>query len=256
MQLSLFWWGGIGLISLNDWKKNISDFLFLDGTVGWNSPLWFLIVLFLCEIIYYGIYSHLQNNNINVVIGLLAIIGFEIQQGGITLPLGLHIVPMSMTFFHIGVVFKKYDMIDKITNNKLKECFIIVCSFIFNMFCGCVMNTRISMYHQEYGNILYFYIAAISGIILYSTIALIISRNTIIELLGRNSLIILSTQYIFFRGYMVLEGKLGIGIMYTENTSISLLITILTLSLYYIIIKVHNKWIMKYTTLFRKIIFP
>lgn len=33
--------------------KLIEEFLFLNGTVGWNSPIWFLIVLFITEIIYY-----------------------------------------------------------------------------------------------------------------------------------------------------------------------------------------------------------
>lgn len=239
------------IVSIADFRNNISNLLFLNGTVGWNSPIWFLVVLFLCEIIYYLIYNNMKFKSVNVGIILIGFLGYIIQLRKIILPFGLHIAPIGLTFFHIGLLFKKFDITSLLLRYKV---IIIALSMILNILFGYVMNIRISVYHQNYGNYIYFYIAAIAGIILYSTIALTIKENKIIELFGRNTLLILTTQYMLFREFMILEAKVGIKLMYTQNLFVSFTLTFITLALYYLIIKLYNNYMSKYTKVFNKVI--
>lgn len=240
------------IIAINDFKSIISNFLFLEGTVGWNSPIWFLIVLFLCEILYYLISYKLDKKLINISVLIICILGYLLQSNDIIIPFGLYIVPVGITFYHLGVLFRQYDIKAFIYKNKILT---LILSLIVNLTFSYFLNVRISVYHAKYGNYLYFYIGAIAGILLYCSISIIIGECSLVELLGRNTLLILGTQYIIFRGFMIVQGVLGIQIMYLSSLPIALILTIITLGLYLMVIKIHNNYILRYTNKVNILIF-
>ena len=220
-----------------DIKTNISNFFFLRGTVGWNSPIWFLVVLFICEVAYRALYNNFRFSIVNLSILGIVIIGYVVQKVNLVLPFGIHIVPIGMVFYHIGVLFKKLDMKEVVIKYKSIIC---ILTLIFNILFSYVLNIRISVYHHSYGNFLFFMIAAISGIVFYTTLAIMIQKNSILEFYGRNTLIILATQYILFKVFTLIDHILSLNIMRQDRTTLSCLMTILTLLIYYMAIKLYG----------------
>ncbi|WP_159102554.1 hypothetical protein [Listeria cornellensis] len=70
--------------------ESVVDYFYLDGLVGWNSPLWFLIVLFLIEIIYFLV-DRIKGHN-SFYIALCFVIGYAFSNAGGVFPLGINIV--------------------------------------------------------------------------------------------------------------------------------------------------------------------
>lgn len=226
----------VGLvIDTRNIKEIVTNFFYIDGSVGWNSPIWFLIVLFLVDIIYYLVEKQENKLMLNFSVILIAVVGYFVQAFNIILPFGLHIVPVAITFYYLGVLFKKYNIKETLEKNKIV---ILVISLAVNIIFADILNTRVSIYHMDYGNYLYFYIASMAGIIFYSTLSIWISKNNILELFGRNSLVLLGTQYFIFKVYSIVGDIIGIKLQYSGNTIISLIMLGLTLAIYFIGIKI------------------
>lgn len=225
------------IMGTNNIKDIICNFLFLKGTVGWNSPIWFLVVLFITEMCYYFISKVKFKLKINIIVLISGIVGYVIQNNNIILPFGIHIMPIAITFYHFGVIFKEYNIKKYIETNKV---IFIFSSMFINIIFSNILNIRISVYHYNYGNFIYFYIGAIAGIILYSSIAIIIKENKLLDFIGKNTLFILGTQYFIFKAYLVIEKITNLKLVYSGNTIICLFTTIITLAIYYIIINIYN----------------
>lgn len=225
------------ITTIGDFKTNITNFFFLKGTVGWNSPLWFLVVLFICEVTYRALYNKFKFSIVNLSIFAIALIGYIVQKNNLVLPFGIHIVPIGMIFYHIGVLFKKFDMKEVVIKHKSIVC---ISTLIINILFSYVLNIRISVYHHDYGHFLFFIIAAISGILFYTTLAIIIQKNSILEFLGRNTLVILATQYILFKAFILIDRVLNLSVIGQDSTFLSLLMTIFTLLIYYVAIKLYD----------------
>jgi acyltransferase len=193
-------------------KENISLYqlilqcLYIDDKVIWNTPIWFLVVLFIVENLFYFIVKKKLLSNLLIMFSFI-LIGLVFAFYSIKLSFGLSIACIALSFYNLGYLSKKYYIIQYLVNKK-KFILGIIISFLLNILFGLILNDRVDMYKISYGdNFISFYIAAIAGIIFWIYISHIISKNEIFNYLGNSSLIILGTHYFIFYFISVIELK-------------------------------------------------
>ncbi len=202
--------------------NSILNFFYLNGKVGWNSPIWYFIVLFLVNVVYNYLISCKINPHI-IFIGSL-IIGFLIANTGVY-PLGLPIVIYGITFFYIGHVLSNTDTLDTLSN---KRSITVPIFFILSIIFSIVLNIRVSIYNNEIGNFFIFILGGATGTI-FMMLLIKGFRNmpSLIRFYGRNALVLIGTHYFFLFAFYQVEKIMGISFLATNN---SLIISIFHLS--------------------------
>ena len=173
----------------------ISDYLY----VIWQFLLqrrmytiWFLMCLFLLEIIFYLIakilnYSLIKMGIASIIMGVLGVVYFKIV--GITLPFNIDACFTAMPFFYLGYVMKN----ERFQKNLFDLPKIYVLLFIIiNLVCVTgnkyLAGENLNMATNEYGFVPLTFIAAVSGI----ACVLLISKwfpINIVQYLGKRTLV-------------------------------------------------------------------
>jgi fucose 4-O-acetylase-like acetyltransferase len=174
------------------------DFFYLNGSVGWNVPIWFLVVLFWIEIIFAIIYS--LNVSELLVIALTLVAGYLTYTNKIFIPFGLNIAIWLLPFYQIGHVFKELKVIEKI--GKIETKILIPVGVMLIFACGVFGNlftqTVPEPYHAHLGNYIIYFTVALVGILGSICFFIKIKRINILNTISKNSLFILCTQYFYF----------------------------------------------------------
>lgn len=221
-------------------KQTIINFFFLNGSVGWNAPLWFLISLFIVSICF--LLMDRSKISFKIWIPLLLILGYTLSNSGKEYPFALHAVVWGLIFYAIGSFGRKYRIIEKL-NKGYKFKISIVILLMVNIVFGLILNIRVSVYHNVTGNYLYFYLAAISGILFLSIIASRLPVFRVLEFLGQNTFIIMATHYFFKYCYVYIDNViLNTPGLTVSSYLTSFLLTIFTLLCYVPIAYVYNKY--------------
>lgn len=157
-----------------------------------NIPLWFLLCLFIVEVIYYYLYkplSHWQRWGVTVIFGLLGYINYQFIP--FVLPFSLGTAFVAMIFYFLGNEMK--TSLEKLQLSVLLQLILLFVSVIVVTYFS-ITNERIYLYFNQYGNYLFFLIAAISGIcmtyILCHFFANWLGKNKVIEYISRYTLTI------------------------------------------------------------------
>ena len=241
--LSIFIGRFFHLVKMKNVVFNIKALFFWNGTVGWNSPLWFLVVLFFVEIGYMVLYHYADWFKVNLVMIGMTFIAYFIQSKSMVFPFGWHIVPVGFIFYHLGVCFKKYNTLGG--GCSAIKIPILIGLLAVNIIFSHVLNIRISVYHYMYGHFMYFLISAISGILFYAIIAMILDHQYIFELIGKNTLFILATQYMLFQffSYIGLSSAVAkmVASLSIHHRYVCLILSGLTLGLYIILFYFKDK---------------
>lgn len=151
-----------------------------------DAPLWFLPCLFFSEIIYLLVYK-LTNKDNKKILGILFLISVLGYFSKVLLPFGIHVAFTATVFLGLGNLYRQYESKIKASKYLLFALFII--SGIIS-----IKNGFINMYRLSFGNYFLFYIAAIIGIVIYFEISKFIKGQAILEYIGKNSLIFMSTH--------------------------------------------------------------
>lgn len=171
------------------------------GQLTWNSPLWFLLVLYFVEILFTLLDRINERTYFKVIIIVVSLVTFLLI-GDIRLTLKLNLVPFAMIFFATGNVMRR-----SIENRGffLKRwqkiplaLLLLVTGFVF----GAVLNCRIKYTHAIWGNYLYLFIAAFCSVIFYYILFRNVDKighSKLLKYLGENSMIIMCSQYWVFR---------------------------------------------------------
>lgn len=233
-----------GLLISYSLSETIRSFFLLDGKICWNAPIWFLLLLFMVEIVFFFIEKYIPYGNF-VSIPILFMLWAFISERNVFLK--LNILPVCLLFYTLGTIFKLfYDKRNgKFISNKIYV-FLIACLLLFiNILFGLILNNRISFTGANFGNVLYCSLAAISGVLFYVTVFQNVSclrTNKILSYLGKNSLIIFATQYWFFMLYDIVSERLINGsIWHYRNTAKALIVTVITILLICAIAEVLKK---------------
>lgn len=154
---------------------------------------WFLIALFIAEVIYLILNKTINNKNINIVIiTLLFILGLN----GKELYNSFYLVTTYRALIALG-----FYSLGAYTTNCLKRIdisnFIVLLMFLFTIFLG-IKNGRIDLWGLEFKNkILYVFNSLIGSLALICLFKNIFNKEIkILSYLGKNTLIIMSTHQI------------------------------------------------------------
>lgn len=223
------------------------NIFFFNGSVGWNSPLWFLVVIFETTIINFLFISYFKKIYYVIFAGVL-LLSYIFIVNKIVLPFGLHIVPIGLVFQMLGNLVSGFNIKEKFCRLK-KTKKIALCTILLftNLSLTYSINGIISVYHIIYKSLFATYIAGIAGVFLYYFISIIYCCNKesklidFISLFGKNSLFILCTHYFFLKFIQLISIYLGgIDLWNWQNTIKSIVITVLLLLIYYMIFKYTN----------------
>ncbi len=231
----------VGLCMGIDWITSLKRMLLFDGQVCWNSPIWFLWILLITQILYAFLKKYLPYcNAICLVISGICWYLFAENKSFLM----LHLLPVSMFFYCFGNLYKTFlnkqgDCYQKLRRLEIPMSFLLLLSSIVF---GVLLNERISFTGAFFGNISYCIIAGMSGVLFYVTVFRNSSKITIKSMvyMGKNSLIIMAMQYFLFYSYdMVSSRWLHLSIWHGRNTGKALVVTVLSI----VIICLLSEWI-------------
>ncbi|MBQ9466993.1 MAG: acyltransferase [Muribaculaceae bacterium] len=156
-----------------------------------NAPLWFLIVLFEVNIIYYLLQKFLPRWLTIVSAILLSAIGYYIVDSGYYVQPYLDIAMIAMPFFVLGSESRKNGLL---TNGPKLW---ISCAFaIFTLIILYYFASEINMSHRVYPNYFLLYLLPCLAIMSLLFLCQYIKRPVpIISYVGRYSIIVLGTHY-------------------------------------------------------------
>lgn len=214
----------------------------------YDSKLWFLPCLFITSIIFYFFYR--KNKNIYlascVIIPIIGLYLRNILQIKV-LPWSIDICFIVYIFIICANIFKtKLQYMFKTTHDSYRTliiCFLIFITSTYLNYYSCGYK-GINIYESNYGNFLFFYISGITGIWLIIRISKMIKNNNFLIFIGKNSLIIYVTHYIFLAvGFQITKylanyiypdfnGQIFLGIIITLICIIACLPTILFINKY------------------------
>jgi acyltransferase len=195
---SYFWWLYEWRMGehpdINVYKPIIGTFLAIRDTQWTNhtGALWFIVCLFVTEMLFFVIHRISKNNKVYLIstIGACTLVGV-IYHYYINLSVFMNIDAafMVILFFGLGYLFHEWSpFLIKYLNLQA-----LILFFLLSL--GVAMwNDDVDILHNQYGNYLLFYAAAILGIFTVILFSKIINKNQVIEYIGRNSLIILAVN--------------------------------------------------------------
>lgn len=178
-----------------------------------NGPLWFLVCLLVVSLIYYPI-ALIKNKLVQIVlIYLLSITGFLLNLYKIDLPFYIDSAFSSLLYFHVGVLTRKYAGIEAIQQKSKALIFALLL----------LVTVLLAQFHQmvdlrdnEIGsNYLLFLFSTFSMIFTIYFFSHWVEKISIINWMGRNSLVLLCLQepilriVFYFMGWNIRGGMVG-----------------------------------------------
>ena len=248
LLVPFFFWNGfsIGIYMLIENKLSfqsaIEQFFFLNGSVGWNSPVWFLLVLFEVELLWYLICRNKW----------LVIITFFVSTGGFIAlsyfsfiaPFGFHLVPVGLMFYCFGALYRKFN--SRVSFGNLVTVGILLFFLIINVISGVIFNDKISVYHCIFNNVYLTTLAGISGVLFYYHLSCLLGKlnflKRILSPFGIHSMLIVSTHYYFLWLLSFISQKLDwIDLWHYSSFVKGTLICVGMMILYYVSFKLYDK---------------
>ena len=164
--------------------------------------IWFITCIFLVELLAYFIVFVCKDKNYLLLLsaGLFIILTYFYKTFiDVRLIWNAEIVLPAIPFFLLGYVMKNQKTVfEKLTNWKLIPAYLV--SYVIIGFLNIKYTGQsVSMYSNKYGNILLFYLGAVLGSLFVVSVSRIIKRISVINYIGKNSLIIFSLHQIVMK---------------------------------------------------------
>lgn len=196
--------------------------LTIDGKLTWNSPLWFLLVLYFVEILFTLLDRLNQRTYFKAIIMAVSLLVFLLI-GDIRLVLKLNLVPFAMVFYAMGNVMRRSIENRGFFLKKWQKAPCALALLFAGIIFGSFLNVRVKYTHAIWGNYLYLFIAAFSSILFYY----ILFRNIdkigyckALTYLGKNSMIIMCAQYWVFRACDIITKRLFHYVLWFKRDTI------------------------------------
>ena len=228
----------IGFVLNGNFSGFLRELFVWNGDLTWNAPIWFLLVLFIAES--FIILLKLYKNKWLTLVAIVICLCLWVLIGDKWLLWKLNLVPMAISFFLLGVLLK--PIIPKISKWYILI-FLGIGSVVFSM-----LNIRIVYTYCEFGNYIYCMLSAICGVLffvgLFSKIKAL-SRLSFLKTWGKNSLIIMASQWFVFKVITYLSIKLfNVDLMTFNSSLVSLILAIvitLIINLLVVLFKKYTK---------------
>lgn len=233
-QFAEFFYDGTSIEEL------FSQMFMLDGMIGWNAPVWFLLASFWIDLLYVLIHRFLTKKSVLAVSIAAFWFAFSLAKFEIIYPLGLQYVPVGMAFFCLGAWCRKAEIKEKLENGIFKNYFAYVLMLALlltlNYVFGVKYNDMISVFKIKYSNYMLTIIAGIAGVFFYWFITIKMKDSWFLANLGRNTLIILCTHYFLLRNLAYTSlNTIGLDLWNFQSSVKAILITAIMLMLYTIV---------------------
>ena len=233
-----FWLLGlIVTVLVPNWRNSLTiKGILTDWYLGYPetvhiTSIWYLISLFGITVVYYILYMMAKATNkkciIYIGIALSGIAGYsvyvvkllmgvgdksedaasKIALPGGRLPLTIDASLMALVFFALGILVYKKGWIKNIKYKKIS----IVIGLLLVIAIGTFGNVRVNIHGCSYGNLIYFFTAALGGVIMVIAVGqwLSASKNSLCMLLkriftfyGKNSLFMFALQSLLIHLYV------------------------------------------------------
>lgn len=159
--------------------------------IDFNPPIWFLIALFNCNILFYCIHS-LRKKHLPLMFILSVLIGatgFVLGKEHIELPLYIDVAMTALPFYVSGFWIRRYNFfLQPHRFDKLIPCYIIL-ALIIMYYTASPLGMRTNNFFDA--NIFGFYISAFAGIFVMMLIGKQFKKAPVISYLGRYSVVTL-----------------------------------------------------------------
>ena len=158
--------------------------------------LWFFLVLFFIENIFYFLVKYLKKYLyfIGTFLFIISYFEFKYVHGFV---LSLDLIPISLFFLITGYLFKKdfYKLVNGF--NTVVKIVLSIVSLGFSFFFAHINTVHhgfINIYRCNIGNPLYYGISTFTGIGFVYLVSILIKKNFILEDLGKNTMVIYAFQ--------------------------------------------------------------
>lgn len=193
---------------VNEKYTTFFDFIWEDGyrpNLGINKAIWFLLCLFLINLLFYTIFMIFHNNIFRCIVSFICgFCGWYIGFNQISLPIWIDTAFTATPFFLFGYLMRHYGNILYSRISYSDYIIIVLCliTLIGIFFYNKHQNTLIVNYiYNEYEmNFTYVYLGGFVGTYLILILSKILSHVPIISYIGKYSIVVLITHqaYRFF----------------------------------------------------------
>jgi fucose 4-O-acetylase-like acetyltransferase len=174
-----------------------------NGLMAFNNILWFLPTLFVTRILFAVIIRFFAKTRSLIFILLsFSVFGylFSVFAANIKLPFGAETAISAVVFYGAGFLWNRSEKA-KLLLSKYKYFLFVVLLIIAAVVSTIDFNTygqQIDMRLNHLNNYFSFYIAAFSGIFAWIAFSLMLSKNALLEKIGRNSLVLFAWHPVVF----------------------------------------------------------
>ena len=227
------------------------------GNPQLNIITWFLVCLFVAEVIIAAITTIFKKPFALFIIGLVFLVSGVIISNRIEQFSALTGVDKNVWFIHTAIIaigfyllgYVIYPYINKLVNTAKWAFIPLVFVGFVGLFFTYNINSpfegfNVNMIYAQYGSLFWFLISSFLGILGIISLSIILKSNKVFDFIGKNTLILIGLNGIF---YAFLNKYLGS--LYPDNgiwwqiTGYALVISILSLLVCYPIINALNKYV-------------
>lgn len=191
-----------------------------------NGPIWFLLCLFWCNIIFCQITLNIKKDSARIsLVALLGFIGWLLGEKGIFVPMFIDVALTALPFFAFGYYLKKSEILYP---NKMDR-YNIVFAILF--WSAAYLLTRTTEYRLSFhyngleGWSTYF--ISITSVLAVLFLCKTIRHIPFISYCGRYSIVLLCVHHMIYRPLMVLLPKTGIELL-SDKWSIAIITLLLS----------------------------
>ncbi len=221
------------LIKGSKFLPTLFKFLTVDGKLLWNSPIWFLLVLYIADILYMLLCKISNKLYFKLIVFAVSCTLFVLF-GDIMLTAKLNLVPYALMFYALGNIIKTLELQEKLEFNLITKIIVCVVLGVSGYLLGSVFNIRIVYTLAQFGNIAFSIISAVANVlflyILFKNVKFI-ADSKLLSYLGENSLIIMISQYPVLWGLNALSLLIFKLRIVESHLFISLPLTALTITI-------------------------
>lgn len=170
-----------------------------------NGPVWFLLCLYFMSITYYAVCCIEREWIKTLLVLFLSFVGYLLGQKNISLPLYIDVMFSSLVFYHCGYLFKSKN---GLAEAKVRVWVKFICTLMFFIGVALVLDyiPQLELANNDIPMPFYYYIlTSISGTLMIAFFSMLLVRFSVVNYLGRYSIIILCTHWVLIRiwGYLL-----------------------------------------------------
>ena len=210
-----------------------------DNRQYFNGPIWFLLALFWCNLMFCGISAYIKNNIHQLLsICLIGFCGWYLGYKNCFLPLFIDVAMTSLPFFTMGYFLKKTDILYPNRYDKYNILFFLV-FWLVSILIERTMHQRMSLHY----NIIEgwsTYLLAFTSVMSILFICKTANHIPFITYIGRYSIVLLCIHHMIYRPLILIFN------VFPDFSSKRFLVAFITLMLSAACIPLCKKWIPRF----------